>query len=185
LWKWTINKRNEWFGLIGALNINKIYGRRVMKLTLSVIKADIGGYVGHSESHPDLIADACNGMAKAKRDGLLIDYHVTKCGDDLQLIMTHKEGEESQKIHIQVPASTGMWGTDCAPSASINAPCSWATLAIEVVFPVPSDPMSSITPGTGTNCASSTPRFCVSAGELVRISRQLCLGRTLRTGFIF
>ncbi len=70
-----------------------------MKVTLSVIKADIGGYVGHSESHPDLLADACEGMAKAKRDGLLIDYHVTKCGDDLQLIMTHQQGTDSEKIH--------------------------------------------------------------------------------------
>jgi len=70
-----------------------------MKITLSVIKADIGGYVGHSESHPDVIAKGEECIAKAKRDGLLIDYHVTKCGDDLQLIMTHQQGENSEKIH--------------------------------------------------------------------------------------
>ena len=29
-----------------------------MRITLSVIKADIGGYVGHSESHPDVLAKA-------------------------------------------------------------------------------------------------------------------------------
>jgi fructose 1,6-bisphosphate aldolase/phosphatase len=71
----------------------------MMKITLSVIKADIGGYVGHSESHPDVIAKGEECIAKAKRDGLLVDYHVTKCGDDLQLIMTHQHGENSQKIH--------------------------------------------------------------------------------------
>ncbi|MFC2019490.1 fructose-1,6-bisphosphate aldolase/phosphatase [Chloroflexota bacterium] len=70
-----------------------------MKVTLSVIKADIGGYVGHSQSHPDILARASELMAKAKGEGLLIDWHVTKCGDDLQLIMTHREGEESEKIH--------------------------------------------------------------------------------------
>jgi len=70
-----------------------------MHITLSVIKADIGGYVGHSESHPDLLAKADECMAKAKKDGLLIDYHVTKCGDDLQLIMTHQHGEDNEKIH--------------------------------------------------------------------------------------
>jgi len=26
-----------------------------MKLTLSVIKADIGGYVGHSSAHPEVV----------------------------------------------------------------------------------------------------------------------------------
>ncbi len=70
-----------------------------MKITLSVIKADVGGYVGHSESHPDLLAKAKENMAKAKKEGLLVDYHVTKCGDDLQLIMTHQQGEDSEKIH--------------------------------------------------------------------------------------
>ncbi|MBI3931294.1 MAG: fructose 1,6-bisphosphatase [Chloroflexi bacterium] len=70
-----------------------------MKITLSVIKADIGGYVGHSESHPDILAEAKTCMVKPKNDGLLIDYHVTKCGDDLQLVMTHQQGEDSEIIH--------------------------------------------------------------------------------------
>ncbi|MFC1986605.1 fructose-1,6-bisphosphate aldolase/phosphatase [Chloroflexota bacterium] len=70
-----------------------------MNITLSVIKADVGGYVGHSESHPDLLAKARDCLAKAKNGGLLLDYHVTKCGDDLQLIMTHQQGESSEKIH--------------------------------------------------------------------------------------
>jgi fructose 1,6-bisphosphate aldolase/phosphatase len=70
-----------------------------MKVTLSVIKADIGGWVGHSSMHPDLIAEGQSSMEKAKKSGLLIDYHVTKCGDDLQFIMTHQHGEDDEKIH--------------------------------------------------------------------------------------
>jgi len=70
-----------------------------MKVTLSAIKADVGGYVGHSESHPDVLAKAGECLAKAKKEGLLVDYHVTKCGDDLELIMTHQHGEEGEKIH--------------------------------------------------------------------------------------
>jgi len=70
-----------------------------MSITLSVIKADIGGYVGHSESHPDVIAQAKECIAKVQKTGLLVDYHVTKCGDDLQLIMTHQQGVDSEKIH--------------------------------------------------------------------------------------
>ena len=68
-------------------------------ITLSVIKADIGGYVGHASMHPDLEAKATEWMEKAQKSGMLIDYHVTKCGDDLQLIMTHQLGEENDKIH--------------------------------------------------------------------------------------
>jgi fructose 1,6-bisphosphate aldolase/phosphatase len=70
-----------------------------MKVTLSVIKADIGGFVGHSESHPDILARAAEHLAKAKKQGLLIDCRVAKCGDDLQLVMTHQRGEDDEKIH--------------------------------------------------------------------------------------
>jgi fructose 1,6-bisphosphate aldolase/phosphatase len=55
-----------------------------VKVTLSVIKADIGGYVGHSESYPDIICKANECLNKAKKDGLLIDCQATKYGDDLQ-----------------------------------------------------------------------------------------------------
>ena len=84
-----------------------------MKVTLSVIKADIGGFVGHSESHPDILAMANECLAKAKKEGLLIDYHVTKCGDDLQLIMTHQRGEEDEKIH-KLAWDTFVAGTEIA-----------------------------------------------------------------------
>ncbi len=70
-----------------------------MKLTLSVIKADIGGYVGHSSSHPDVIQKAEEKLAAAQGKGLLIDHHVTICGDDLELIMTHEHGEDSEPVH--------------------------------------------------------------------------------------
>ena len=70
-----------------------------MDITLSVIKADVGGYVGHSSSHPDVIQRAKESMEHAKKQGLLVDYYVTVCGDDLQLIMTHQQGEENEQVH--------------------------------------------------------------------------------------
>ena len=70
-----------------------------MRITLSVIKADIGGYVGHSSSHPDILDNAQKRLQSVKKEGLLIDFHVTNCGDDLELIMTHQQGEENERIH--------------------------------------------------------------------------------------
>ncbi len=69
------------------------------KLTLSVIKADVGGYVGHATMHPQLIEEAKKKLTQAKRAKKLIDFHVTHCGDDLELIMTHKKGVENKDIH--------------------------------------------------------------------------------------
>ncbi len=84
-----------------------------MRITLSVIKADIGGYVGHSESHPEVMAKAEECLAKARQDGLLIDYHVTKCGDDVQLIMTHQQGVDNEGIH-KMAWDTFVEGTEVA-----------------------------------------------------------------------
>lgn len=69
------------------------------KVTLSVIKADIGGWVGHSAIHPALIEGAKEKLAAAKAGGLLVDYYVSACGDDLQLVMTHRHGVDHEGIH--------------------------------------------------------------------------------------
>ena len=66
------------------------------KITFSIIKADVGGFPGHAKVHPDLIKLADKNLSDKE---VLIDYHVTNCGDDLELIMTHREGEDSEKIH--------------------------------------------------------------------------------------
>jgi fructose 1,6-bisphosphate aldolase/phosphatase len=84
-----------------------------MKVTLSVIKADIGGYVGHSESHPAIIAKAAECLEKAKNAGMLIDCQATKCGDDLQLIMTHQKGTGDFEIH-KLAWDTFITGTELA-----------------------------------------------------------------------
>ncbi|MEW5958681.1 MAG: fructose-1,6-bisphosphate aldolase/phosphatase [Chloroflexota bacterium] len=69
------------------------------KITLSVIKADIGGFVGHSNIHQDLLKTAGELIETPKREGLIIDAHVTHCGDDLGLIMTHDRGDDHPQIH--------------------------------------------------------------------------------------
>jgi len=74
-------------------------GQEPKKITVSVIKADIGGWVGHSAIHPALIQNAQEKLATAKSSGVLVDYHVTACGDDLQLIMTHRYGVDCEAIH--------------------------------------------------------------------------------------
>jgi fructose 1,6-bisphosphate aldolase/phosphatase len=65
-------------------------------VTVSVIKADVGGVPGHSRVHPELEEIARTNLKKEKD---FIDFHVTHCGDDLELIMTHNKGVDSEKIH--------------------------------------------------------------------------------------
>lgn len=70
-----------------------------MKVTISLIKADVGSVAGHHVVHPKQIELARDILREAKETGLLIDYRVFHCGDDLQLLMTHDKGENSQEIH--------------------------------------------------------------------------------------
>jgi len=69
------------------------------KITISIIKADIGSLVGHHVVHPDTIAAATRVLAEAKSKGVLVDFYVTNVGDDLELIMTHKKGVDSPEVH--------------------------------------------------------------------------------------
>ncbi|NIQ05763.1 MAG: fructose 1,6-bisphosphatase [Candidatus Korarchaeota archaeon] len=69
------------------------------KITISAIKADVGGQPGHVTVPKPIIELANEEMQKAKQNGELIDAHVFHAGDDLELLMTHKEGVNSSTIH--------------------------------------------------------------------------------------
>lgn len=69
------------------------------KVTISLIKADVGGYPGHATVHPALIEVGNEELVKAKEDGLLAGFHVMGAGDDLELIMGHHKGVDSEEIH--------------------------------------------------------------------------------------
>ena len=82
-------------------------------VTISVIKADIGGFVGHSASHPEILDSGREELERAKQRGLLTDYEVSHCGDDMFLIMTHERGENNTEIH-KLAWDTFISGTELA-----------------------------------------------------------------------
>ena len=70
-----------------------------MKTTVSVIKADIGSVSGHCVAHPELM-DICDEVLnEALEAGIIKDYYISRCGDDIDLIMTHDKGEENEEVH--------------------------------------------------------------------------------------
>jgi len=71
----------------------------VKPITLSVIKADVGSFVGHVQAHPDMLAAVRQHLGDAKENGTLVDFHVANVGDDIELIMTHCLGNDSEIIH--------------------------------------------------------------------------------------
>lgn len=69
------------------------------KVTVSVIKADVGGFPGHASTHPELIEVATSFLQEKKEEKKIHDFRVMAAGDDLELLMTHTEGVDATLIH--------------------------------------------------------------------------------------
>ena len=70
-----------------------------MKITLSLIKADVGSIGGHTKPTPTMIEAVKKNVAKAIKDGLIIDGLVTHTGDDIAIMMSHTRGNDNPEIH--------------------------------------------------------------------------------------
>lgn len=68
-----------------------------MKITVSVIKADVGGIGGHTRPS-DALLDAVRDTVK-NAGNLLIDHYIGYCGDDVHIVMTHTHGKDKNDIH--------------------------------------------------------------------------------------
>lgn len=69
------------------------------RITLTAVKADVGGYVGHGAVHPELLVCAQERVRGALADGLLLDGRVGACGDDVNLVLTHERGVDDVEVH--------------------------------------------------------------------------------------
>lgn len=69
-----------------------------MKITLSIIKADIGSIGGHIQPSEKLV-QAVKDHIKNKGGGLIIDFYVGYTGDDIAILSTHQKGVLSEEIH--------------------------------------------------------------------------------------
>jgi len=69
------------------------------KVTVSVIKADVGSVAGHSRPHPKMMKVCEQLLAEGVRSGIINDFYVTRVGDDINLFMTHNKGENNKEVH--------------------------------------------------------------------------------------
>ncbi len=69
-----------------------------MRITVSLIKADIGAIGGHTAPSAEVLAIARERILKAK-GSLLIDANVGHTGDDLAFVMTHTHGTDHPRVH--------------------------------------------------------------------------------------
>jgi fructose 1,6-bisphosphate aldolase/phosphatase len=70
-----------------------------VRITLSVIKADVGSIGGHTRPSPRMLEAVRTRVGDAMRTGLLLDGLVTHTGDDIAIIMSHRHGIGASPIH--------------------------------------------------------------------------------------
>ncbi len=73
-----------------------------MKITVTVIKADVGGIGGHTRPSDGLLNAVRNTVrTHVRKDGkgLLIDTYIGYCGDDIHIVMTHTKGVDNREVH--------------------------------------------------------------------------------------
>jgi fructose 1,6-bisphosphate aldolase/phosphatase len=70
-----------------------------VKMTLSVIKADVGSIGGHTKPSQRMLETVRARLRDAMRQQLLVDGLVTHTGDDIAIIMSHTRGVGAHEIH--------------------------------------------------------------------------------------
>ena len=88
-----------------------------MKLTLSVIKADIGSIGGHIQPSALLLKTVREHVATQGND-LLIDSYISYTGDDIAIVSTHQRGLNDEQIH-KLAWDAFMAGTETAKAQGL------------------------------------------------------------------
>ena len=88
-----------------------------MKLTLSVIKADIGSIGGHIQPSARLLETVRSHVAQNGKD-LIIDSYISYTGDDIAIVSTHQRGPGDEQIH-KLAWDAFMAGTETAKAQGL------------------------------------------------------------------
>lgn len=83
-----------------------------MKITLSIIKADIGAIGGHMAPSSQLLDTVRRHVLERAKD-LLIDSYISSTGDDIALLLMHSRGAGDEAVH-RLAWDAFMAGTEVA-----------------------------------------------------------------------
>jgi len=88
-----------------------------MKITLSVIKADIGSIGGHIQPSRKLL-ETVRSQVRDQGQDLLIDTYISYTGDDIAILSTHRRGPNDEAVH-KLCWDAFMAGTETAKSEGL------------------------------------------------------------------
>lgn len=68
-----------------------------MRITVTAIKADVGGIGGHTRPSDGLLGAVRDTIAGS--GDILLDSYIGYCGDDVHIVMSHRQGTDSKRVH--------------------------------------------------------------------------------------
>jgi fructose 1,6-bisphosphate aldolase/phosphatase len=91
--------RSEWHEHLKGRDRRRGRGSSAMRITVSVIKADVGSVGGHTKPSPRMLEGVRSEVSKAMGQSLLVDGFVSHTGNDIAIIMSHRRGKGHPDIH--------------------------------------------------------------------------------------
>jgi fructose 1,6-bisphosphate aldolase/phosphatase len=70
-----------------------------MKITISAIKADVGSIGGHTRPSEEVLEKVADFVRSNMKKSGIIDTYISYTGDDIHILMSHRNGVNSSKIH--------------------------------------------------------------------------------------
>src|SRR5271157_5775800 len=70
-----------------------------MKITITVIKADVGSVGGHTRPSDELFESVRTYVEKNAKNAGIIDCYFGYTGDDIHMLLSHRNGVNNEEVH--------------------------------------------------------------------------------------
>lgn len=87
------------FAIKGSSKVHPNVPKGSRKLNLMVTKADVGSIGGHGSVPAEMLEAVAEVWAQAAAEGKIIDFFITRTGDDISVTVTHINGKDNPMMH--------------------------------------------------------------------------------------
>ncbi|MDP3042641.1 MAG: fructose 1,6-bisphosphatase [Candidatus Omnitrophota bacterium] len=93
--------RKDTFAIKGSSKIHPGVPKGEL-LTITVAKADVGSIGGHGTAPGMMLEAVAEIWMKAAERGEIVDFFITRVGDDISVTITHNKGKDNEYIHENI-----------------------------------------------------------------------------------
>jgi len=88
----------EVFAIRGSSNVHPLIPKG-KEVTVTIAKADVGSIGGHGTAPGAMLEAVAEIWMKAAQQGYILDFFITRVGDDISVTVTHAKGKDDVGVH--------------------------------------------------------------------------------------